>query len=65
MRDRLLGALRYILERLKEPSSQAGLVVILTGWVGLEAKAVSTEQLGGIIAILSGALLTALPSNKL
>lgn len=65
MRDRFLAAFRYILERLREPGTHVGLVVLLTGWVGIEARSVNAEQLAGLVALVSGSLLAALPSTKL
>ena len=65
MRERLLAALRYVLERSQEPTTRIGLVVIITGLIGVEAKSINAEMLGGILALICGTVLAALPSHKL
>lgn len=65
MRERLLNALRYLLERLQEPTTRAGAVIVATGLIGVEAKSVNVEVVGGVVALAAGTLLMLVPSSKL
>lgn len=56
--------LTWLLDRAKEKTTWIGVVAVVLGVVGVEAKAVQVEQIGGALTALIGAVLAILPEKR-
>lgn len=56
--------LPWLMDRIKEKTTWIGFVALILGLVGIEAKAVQVEQIGGALTALIGAILALIPEHK-
>lgn len=58
------GFFAWILDRAREKTTWVGVVAVVLGVVGIEAKAIQTEQIAGALTTLVGAILAIIPEHK-